>query len=280
MTTDPKWLEILSESYTQEVSESARNLQEEADQIYTLIETIETALDVDLTESQVDALISALSESQRTGRVFRSALRRGLPELNPGAGHGQRLGQRPPVSPLWGSRDPKVTAAFARHNHDEIRRGPRILKRAERMADEVLARAAAADKEITDEEDNRITFMNQKIPPRDANYWKARQRQHDEMEPVNVDANAGARRRAVAASTLDPELALERGHNRLKLVGDIVSDLKGEPDSTGQQPSDYSIRPDHWTTRPHPDGRFEKEERKSMPGAIRTPKKNRDRKKD
>ena len=62
MTTDPKWLAILSESYTQEVSESARNLQEEADQIYTLIETIETALGVDLNEQQVDALISALSE--------------------------------------------------------------------------------------------------------------------------------------------------------------------------------------------------------------------------
>ena len=64
MTTDPKWLETLSESYTQEVSQSVRNLHEEADQIYNIIESIQTALQVDLTEAQVDALISALSEAK------------------------------------------------------------------------------------------------------------------------------------------------------------------------------------------------------------------------
>jgi hypothetical protein len=50
MTTDPNWLKSLTESYRQEVSESARNLQEEADQIMNLVETIQTALNVDLTE--------------------------------------------------------------------------------------------------------------------------------------------------------------------------------------------------------------------------------------
>ena len=59
MTTDPNWLKSLTESYKQEVSQSARNLQEEADQIMNLVETIETALNVDLTEEQVDALIEA-----------------------------------------------------------------------------------------------------------------------------------------------------------------------------------------------------------------------------
>ena len=59
MTTDPNWLKSLTESYKQEVSESARNLQEEADQIMNLVETIQTALNVDLTEEQVDALIEA-----------------------------------------------------------------------------------------------------------------------------------------------------------------------------------------------------------------------------
>jgi len=59
MTTDPNWLKSITESYRQEVSESARNLQEEADQIMNLVETIQTALNVDLTEAQVDALIEA-----------------------------------------------------------------------------------------------------------------------------------------------------------------------------------------------------------------------------
>ena len=65
MTTDPNWLEIVSELYTQEVSQSARNLHEEADQIYTLIETIETALGVDLNEQQVESLILELSRRNR-----------------------------------------------------------------------------------------------------------------------------------------------------------------------------------------------------------------------
>ena len=59
MTTDPNWLKSITESYTQEVSESARNLQEEAENLYNLVETIQTALNVDLTEAQVDALIEA-----------------------------------------------------------------------------------------------------------------------------------------------------------------------------------------------------------------------------
>ena len=42
MTTDPNWLKSITESYTQEVSESARNLQEEVENLYNLIETIHT----------------------------------------------------------------------------------------------------------------------------------------------------------------------------------------------------------------------------------------------
>jgi hypothetical protein len=64
MTTDPNWLKSITESYTQEVSESARNLQEKAEDLYNLVETIQTALQVDLTEAQVQALISALSEAK------------------------------------------------------------------------------------------------------------------------------------------------------------------------------------------------------------------------
>ena len=59
MTTDPNWLKSITESYKQEVSESARNLQEKAEDLYNLVETIQTALNVDLTEAQVDALIEA-----------------------------------------------------------------------------------------------------------------------------------------------------------------------------------------------------------------------------
>lgn len=77
MTTDPNWLKSITESYTQEVSESARNLQEKAEDLYNLVETIQTALNVDLTEAQVDALISALSQrilegAGRLGRLSRA----------------------------------------------------------------------------------------------------------------------------------------------------------------------------------------------------------------
>ena len=66
MTTDPNWLKSITESYTQEVSESARNLQEEVENLYNLIETIQTALQVDLTEEQVSALINMFeSDSPR-----------------------------------------------------------------------------------------------------------------------------------------------------------------------------------------------------------------------
>ncbi len=66
MTTDPNWLKSITESYTQEVSESARNLQEEAENLYNLVETIQTALNADFTEEQVDALINMFeSDSPR-----------------------------------------------------------------------------------------------------------------------------------------------------------------------------------------------------------------------
>ncbi len=71
MTTDPNWLKSITESYTQEVSESARNLQEEAENLYNLVETIQTALDVDLTEEQVDALINVFEMDDIKGKLGR-----------------------------------------------------------------------------------------------------------------------------------------------------------------------------------------------------------------
>ena len=70
MTTDPNWLKSITESYTQEVSESARNLQEEAENLYNLIETIQTALNVDLTEAQVDALINVFEMDDIKGKLL------------------------------------------------------------------------------------------------------------------------------------------------------------------------------------------------------------------
>ena len=275
MTTDPKWLEILSESYTQEVSQSVRNLHEEADQMFNLIETIETALDVDLTEAQVDALISALSESRRTSRVARSAFR--------------RFGNS--------SQDPRYRLALARHDHDEIRRGPRILKRAEQMADEVLARGAETNKTTTDMEDWGTAIRNEKPLPPGASV-NARLAGHQDLG--RAYGNLTRRRADVAASTLDPKVALERGHNRLKLVGDITQDLIGPGSDrwkhgdeqmktvmdrfynnfSGQQPSDYTTWRSAFTDPSRDTGMFDKKGLKFSTGAIRTPRKNRDRKED
>jgi len=78
MTTDPNWFKSITESYKQEVSESARNLQ--AEDLYNLVETIQTALQVDLTETQVDSLIEAFrstvdSEGHHKAGFVRKVLR-------------------------------------------------------------------------------------------------------------------------------------------------------------------------------------------------------------
>jgi len=88
MTIDPNWLKSLTESYKQEVSESARNLQEEADQIMNLVETIQTALNVDLTEEQVNALIEAFRSTvdPETGAHKPGLIRKGLTGIFGGVG--------------------------------------------------------------------------------------------------------------------------------------------------------------------------------------------------
>jgi len=73
MTTDSNWLKSITESYRQEVSESARNLQEEAENLYNLVETIQTALQVDLTEEQVDALINMFESDSPRKEASRAA---------------------------------------------------------------------------------------------------------------------------------------------------------------------------------------------------------------
>ena len=84
MTTDPNWLKSITESYTQEVSESARNLQKEAEDLYNLVETIQTALQVDLTEEQVDALIKkfGVNEAWQTGTRSDEDLKKDFPDID------------------------------------------------------------------------------------------------------------------------------------------------------------------------------------------------------
>ena len=60
---DSRWLNTLANSYRTEVAQTPVSLQEsQAKNLYNIIEGIQTALQVDLSEAQVDALISALSE--------------------------------------------------------------------------------------------------------------------------------------------------------------------------------------------------------------------------
>ena len=233
MTTDPNWLEIVSESYTQEVSESARNLQEEADQIYTLIETIETALDVDLTESQVDALISALSESQRTARVLDSAERKRNISYNDDEEYSDRRQ----------AAEKAVKIAQARHNQDEMQRRPRVVTRAKRFA---LKDEGKRDliKTYQDQEDDARSRRNFQITSGRPSTITSR---------LKFIAQARAKKDADEAS--DPENIFKREQLRAIDAAGIASELMGTSWSTGN-----------------------KDRRAS--GAVRTPKKNRNRKKD
>lgn len=76
---DSRWLNTLANSYRTEVAQTSVSLQEsQAKNLYNIIEGIQTALQVDLTEAQVEALISALSEGiQRSRR--RNASRADIP---------------------------------------------------------------------------------------------------------------------------------------------------------------------------------------------------------
>jgi hypothetical protein len=76
---DSRWLNTLANSYRTEVAQTPVSLQEsQAKNLYNIIEGIQTALQVDLTEAQVEALISSLSEGiQRLRR--RNASRADIP---------------------------------------------------------------------------------------------------------------------------------------------------------------------------------------------------------
>jgi len=60
---DSRWLNSLANAYRTEVAQTPVSLQEsQAKNLYNIIEGIQTALQVDLSEAQVQTLISALSE--------------------------------------------------------------------------------------------------------------------------------------------------------------------------------------------------------------------------
>ena len=120
MTTDPNWLKSITESYRQEVSESARNLQEKAEDLYNLVETIQTALQVDLTEAQVSALINMFE-----GKYTEKELEEMYPyiDLKP---HYDVLGQRrrtksTPRTPQEQVAIDAIKAA-TKHNHEQQQR--------------------------------------------------------------------------------------------------------------------------------------------------------------
>ena len=72
---DSRWLNTLANAYRTEVAQTPVSLQEsQAKNLYNIIEGIQTALQVDLSEAQVDALISGLSEGiQRKQRRANSS---------------------------------------------------------------------------------------------------------------------------------------------------------------------------------------------------------------
>ena len=72
---DSRWLNTLANAYRTEVAQTPVSLQEsQAKNLYNIIEGIQTALQVDLSEAQVEALISGLSEGiQRLRRRANSS---------------------------------------------------------------------------------------------------------------------------------------------------------------------------------------------------------------
>jgi len=74
---DSRWLNTLANAYRTEIAQTPVSLQEsQAKNLYNIIEGIQTALQVDLSEAQVQALISALSQRilEGAGRLGRLSI--------------------------------------------------------------------------------------------------------------------------------------------------------------------------------------------------------------
>ena len=166
MTTDPNWLESLTESYRQQVSESARNLQEEAEDLYNLVETIQTALQVDLTEAQVDALIEAFRSTvnPETGEHKLGLVRRGLNRV---------FGRA--ISDKNRAKQAKIHGEIDTHNDDIDRQNTEIEgKNKEEQADHDSSnqRALARHADRAPRDTSREISVDDGRPDSDGYQWK------------------------------------------------------------------------------------------------------------
>jgi len=239
---DSRWLNTLANAYRTEVVQTPVSLQEsQAKNLYNIIEGIQTALQVDLTEAQVDALISALSESQKTARVLKAAVKQldNTAELD--SDHPDTI-----------AASKAYKTAQARHDHDETQRSPRIVTRAKQFAgedekerDDDKKREDAYDD--SQDVDNKIQRAEDRYELAGSSDFQARVKKQIRKRVADERAQINAKTAA------NPVKALKREAKRAEGAVNIAQSLKGGSVSAGRRDRDST-------------------------GSVRIPKKNRNRK--
>lgn len=239
---DSRWLNTLANAYRTEVAQTPVSLQEsQAKNLYNIIEGIQTALQVDLSEAQVEALISALSESQKTARVLKAAEKKLDNTAEFDSDHPDAI-----------AAAKAVKVAQARHDHDERKRSPRIVTRAKQFAGE-------DEKERDDDKNREDAYddsedIDNKIQRAEDRYELAGSSDFQARVKKQIRKRVADERTQINAKTAaDPVKGLEREAERAKGAVNIAKSLKGSSMSAGER-------------------------NRNSTGSVRIPKKNRNRK--
>jgi len=239
---DSRWLNSLANAYRTEIAQTSVSLQEsQAKNLYNIIEGIQTALQVDLTEAQVEALISALSESQKTARVLKAAEKKDVNASELDSDHPDAI-----------AAAKALKTAQARHDQDEMQRSPRIVTRAKQFASEDEQERNEIGKRFDMGHDmgevtRRIATAEDRFELAGSSDFRARKKEEIKKQV------AAERAKETALTAANPVKSLEKEAERAKGAVNIAKTLKGSRMSAGGADRDST-------------------------GSVRIPKKNRNRK--
>ena len=239
---DSRWLNSLANSYRTEVAQTPVSLQEsQAKNLYNIIEGIQTALQVDLTEAQVEALISALSESQKTARVLKAAEKKDV--------DASELDSDDPIAIAAAEA---VKTAQARHDQDERQRSPRIVTRAKQFAGED-EKTKDVDQKREDEYDDSMEVYRRERKAESGFGLTGSYNEVNRKKKAIAQRVADERTKETALTAANPVKSLEKEAERAEGAVSIARTLKGSRDSAGGMD-------------------------RNSTGSVRIPKKNRNRK--
>ena len=169
---DSRWLNTLANSYRTEVAQTPVSLQEsQAKNLYNIIEGIQTALHVDLTEAQVDALIEAFRSTvdSKTGAHKPGLIRRAITRVIGGSG----------MSDKNQIKQSKIHGEIDTHNDDIDRQNTEIEgKNKEEQADHDSSnkRALARHADRAPRDTSREIRVDDGKPDSDGFQWKKDER--------------------------------------------------------------------------------------------------------